>query len=37
MSCQRLAGRVAIITGGGGGIGSAAGEIFSKESAKVAL
>jgi 2-hydroxycyclohexanecarboxyl-CoA dehydrogenase len=33
----RLEGRVAIITGGGGGIGSAAGEVFCREGARVAL
>lgn len=37
MSTQRLQGRVALITGGGGGIGSAAGGIFCKEGAIVAL
>lgn len=37
MSAQRLQGRVALITGGGGGIGSAAGGIFCKEGATVAL
>jgi 2-hydroxycyclohexanecarboxyl-CoA dehydrogenase len=33
----RLEGRVAIITGGGGGIGAAAGEVFCREGARVAL
>lgn len=33
----RLTGKVAAITGGGGGIGSAAGEIFCREGAQVAL
>ena len=34
---KRLEGRVAVITGGGGGIGSATGEIFCREGARVAL
>lgn len=33
----RLSGKTAIITGGGGGIGSAAGELFAREGARVAL
>jgi 2-hydroxycyclohexanecarboxyl-CoA dehydrogenase len=33
----RLAGRVAIITGGGGGIGAATGELFCRHGAKVVL
>lgn len=33
----RLAGKIAVITGGGGGIGSAAGRIFCAEGARVAL
>ena len=37
MSNGRLEGKVAIITGGGGGIGSAAGQIFAAEGAKVIL
>lgn len=37
MSGGRLKGKVAIITGGGGGIGSAAGRIFCREGASVAL
>jgi NAD(P)-dependent dehydrogenase (short-subunit alcohol dehydrogenase family) len=36
LSVRRFEGKVAIITGGGGGIGSAAGEIFCREGAKVA-
>lgn len=34
---KRLEGKVAIITGGGGGIGSAAGKIFCEEAGRVAL
>jgi 2-hydroxycyclohexanecarboxyl-CoA dehydrogenase len=34
---QRLEGKVVIVTGGGGGIASAVGKIFSEEGAKVAL
>ncbi|MFL1461629.1 SDR family NAD(P)-dependent oxidoreductase [Roseococcus sp. DSY-14] len=37
MPGTRLGGKVAIITGGGGGIGSAAGRIFCAEGARVAL
>lgn len=33
----RMEGKVAVITGGGGGIGSAAGKIFAREGARVAL
>ena len=34
---NRLAGKIAIITGGGGGIGAATGELFCKHGAKVVL
>ena len=34
---DRLAGKVAVITGGGGGIGRAAGELFAAEGADVLL
>ncbi|MCZ6642244.1 MAG: glucose 1-dehydrogenase [Gammaproteobacteria bacterium] len=34
---DRLAGKVAVITGGGGGIGRAAGELFATEGAEVLL
>jgi len=33
----RLTGKVSVITGGGGGIGSAAGKIFCQEDSRVAL
>lgn len=34
---NRLENKIAVITGGGGGIGSAAGKIFCEEGARVAL
>lgn len=37
MTAARLEGRIAIITGGGGGIGAATGELFCKHGGKVVL
>ncbi|KIW87289.1 uncharacterized protein Z519_12192 [Cladophialophora bantiana CBS 173.52] len=37
ISGRRLEGKVAVVTGGGGGIGSAVGQTFSEKRAKVAL